>query len=173
MAGKLTLNSGMSELPVSPNAGNLKQFLLFGQRESLFAVDLLSVREVLFLGQQPIAPVPNTRHFVLGLTNLRGEILAVADFGRFLRTEGVDSHSVHSRILILEAPDPRDGNLVMMRMGLAVSRVQGVISVHLERMVSSMDVGEELAPFLRGLYDWTGRLVMILDVEAIAQSEGW
>jgi purine-binding chemotaxis protein CheW len=173
MSENLTLSLGMNELPSSPSLGNIKQFLLFGQKESLFGVDLLSVREVLFLGQQPIAPVPNTRHFVLGLTNLRGEILAVADFGRFLRTEAVDRHSVHSRILILESRDPRDVNGAMIRLGLAVSRVQGVIAVNLDRMVSSMDVGEELAPFLRGLYDWNGQLVMMLDVEAIAQSEGW
>lgn len=165
--------SGLSELPNSPNGGSVRQFLLFGQGDSLFAVDLLSVREVLFLSQQSISPVPNTLPFVLGLTNLRGEILAVADFGRFLGAEALDRHSVHSRILIVEAPDPRDNTLAMMRIGLAVSRVQGAIAVNPDRIVSSIDVGKELAPFLRGLYDWNGRLVMILDVEAIAQSERW
>lgn len=165
--------SGMSELSDSPHRGNGQQFLLFSQGDSLFAADLLSVREVLFLSQQSLSPVPNTLPFVLGLTNLRGEILAVADFGRFLNAEAVDRHSDRSRILILEAPDPRDNTLAMIRIGLAVSRVQGAIAVNPERIVSSIDVGEELAPFLRGLYDLNGRLVMILDVEALAHSERW
>jgi purine-binding chemotaxis protein CheW len=40
-------------------------------------------------------------------------------------------------------------------------------------MVSAIEVSEELAPLLRGLYDCDGKLLMILDAEAIAQSKDW
>lgn len=150
-----------------------RQFVLFGQDQSLFALDLLSVREVLLLGTQPITPVPNTLPFLLGLTNLRGEILAVADFGRFIGSEAVDRHQPQSRILIVEAPDPRDVTLPTMRMGLAVSFVEGVLSLSVDQIISAAEVSEELAPFLRGLYDHQGRLLMIVDVEAIAHSDRW
>jgi purine-binding chemotaxis protein CheW len=150
-----------------------KQFLLFGQGGSLFAVELEAVREVLSLKEQPISPVPNTLPFLLGLTNLRGEILAAADFGRFTGIEPVDTLHPQSRILVVEAPDPRDVRLSRMRMGLAVSRVEGVLPLNPDRIVSAIDVSPELAPFLKGLYNSEGRLLMIVDVEAIAHSERW
>jgi purine-binding chemotaxis protein CheW len=150
-----------------------KQFLIFGQGGSLFAIELDAVREVLSLNEQPISPVPNTLPFLLGLTNLRGEILAAADFGRFAGIEPVDTHHPSSRILVVEAPDPRDVRLSRMRMGLAVSRVEGVLSLNPDRTVSAIDVSPDLAPFLKGLYNSDGRLLMIVDVEAIAHSERW
>ena len=150
-----------------------QQFLLFGQEESLFAVELITVREVLCLNDQSISPIPNALPFVLGLTNLRGEILAVGDFGRLIGAEPVDTQHSNSRILVIEAPEPQDVSLRVMRMGLAVSQVEGVLSLNTEEIVSAVEVSEELAPLLKGLYDSKGRLVMILDVEAIAQSERW
>jgi chemotaxis signal transduction protein len=160
-----------------PAAGNqtsgTKQFLLFGQGGSLFGVELDAVREVLSLKEQPISPVPNTLPFLLGLTNLRGEILAAADFGVFAGIESVDIYHPSSRILVVEAPDPRDVRLSRMRMGLAVSRVEGVLPLNPDRIVSALDVSPELAPFLKGLYNSQGRLLMIVDVEAIAHSERW
>ena len=160
-----------------PAAGNqtsgTKQFLLFGQGGSLFGIELEAVREVLSLKEQPISPVPNTLPFLLGLTNLRGEILAAADFGVFVGIESVDIYHPNSRILVVEAPDPRDVRLSRMRMGLAVSRVEGVLPLNPDRIVSALDVSPELAPFLKGLYNSQGRLLMIVDVEAIAHSERW
>ncbi len=160
-----------------PAAGNqtsgTKQFLLFGQGGSLFGIELEAVREVLSLKEQPISPVPNTLPFLLGLTNLRGEILAAADFGVFAGIESVDIYHPSSRILVVEAPDPRDVRLSRMRMGLAVSRVEGVLPLNPDRIVSALDVSPELAPFLKGLYNSEARLLMIVDVEAIAHSERW
>ncbi|MEG3839258.1 chemotaxis protein CheW [Microcoleus sp. herbarium14] len=159
--------------PAATQTSGTKQFLLFGQGGSLFGIELEAVREVLSLNEQPISPVPNTQPFLLGLTNLRGEILAAADFGRFTGIEPVDTHHPSSRILVVEAPDPRDVRLSRMRMGLAVSRVEGVLSLNPDRTVSAVDVSPDLAPFLKGLYNSEGRLLMIVDVEAIADSERW
>lgn len=143
------------------------KFLLFGQDKSLFAIALLCVREVLVFHQQAITPVPNTQPSLLGLTNLRGEILAVLDFGRSIGISPVDWHSEEGRILVVEAPDRNDVRLTPMRMGLAVSFVEGVQSLNLDRIVSAREVNEQLAPLLRGLYDRQGRLLMIVDAEAI------
>ena len=150
-----------------------KQFLVFAQGDSLFGVDLEAVREVLSLKEQPISPVPNTLPFLLGLTNLRGEILAAADFGHFTGIAPVDIDHPSSRILVVEAPDPRDVRLSKIRIGLAVSRVEGVLPLNPDRTVSAVDVSPDLAPFLKGLYNSEGRLLMIVDVEAIAHSERW
>ena len=159
--------------PAENQTSGTKQFLVFAQGDSLFGVELEAVREVLSLKEQPISPVPNTQPFLLGLTNLRGEILAAADFGHFTGIAPVDIHHASSRILVVEAPDPRDVRLSKMRMGLAVSRVEGVLPLNPDRTVSAIDVSPDLAPFLKGLYNCNGRLLMIVDIEAIAHSERW
>jgi len=166
------MNTTAPPAPGNQTSGT-KQFLLFGQGGSLFGIELEAVREVLSLKEQPISPVPNTLPFLLGLTNLRGEILAAADFGVFAGIESVDIYHPSSRILVVEAPDPRDVRLSRMRMGLAVSRVEGVLPLNPDRIVSALDVSPELAPFLKGLYNSQARLLMIVDVEAIAHSERW
>lgn len=163
-----------STVPSIKNHASLtRQFLLYGQGASLFAVDLITVREVLAPIELAISPVPNARSFLLGLMNLRGEILAVADFGRFINTTPTNLHHPHSRILVLEVINPQNPRTLPVRVGMAVSQVQGVASLYPDQVVSAVEVSEELAPFLRGLYDDNGRLLMILDVEAIAQPECW
>lgn len=131
------------------------------------------VREALASAEQPISAVPNTPAFLLGLMNLRGEILPVADFGQFTATEPTNLKHSHSRILVFETTNPQHSRSLTLRFGLAVSKVEGVLPLFPDHVVSAAEVSEELAPFLRGLYDCEGRLLMILDVEAIAQSERW
>jgi len=127
----------------------MNRFVVFGQDKSWFALQLTGVREVLVFSEQRITPVPNTQPFLLGLTNLRGEILAVADFGSFIGTESIDWPQEESRILVCEIPDSQDVKLPPMRMGLAVSRVEGVLNLNHDKIVSAAEVSEELAPFLR------------------------
>jgi len=150
-----------------------RKYISFLQDRGRFAIALTSVREVLFFGKQQITPVPNTPSFLLGLTNLRGEILAVADFGRFLGLKPVDSGWEESRILVVEAPDSRDLTLPTMRVGLAISRVEGVISLNPDKISSAADAGAEIVPFLQGLYNHQGHLLTIVDVEAIAHCPRW
>jgi purine-binding chemotaxis protein CheW len=150
-----------------------RQFLLFSQGASLFAVDLVMVREVISPLEQFISAIPNTQKFLLGLMNLRGEILAVADFGQFTNSNVTDLNHAQSRILVLETTNPQNIRALPIRLGLAVSQVQGVLSLYPDQVVSAAEACEDLTPFLRGLYDCEGRLLMILDVEAIIQSDRW
>ncbi len=156
------------------NPGLNRQFVLFGQERSLFAVEITSVCEVLFLSQQPITPIPNTMPFLLGLSNLRGEILAVVDFGRLSGGIPVDRNATKSRILVVEALHPQDVTLPLIRLGLAVSSVEGVLSLNPDQIGSAAEVSAEIAPFLRGLYHDQERLLMIIDIEAITHiRERW
>ncbi|HLP91551.1 MAG TPA: chemotaxis protein CheW [Nostocaceae cyanobacterium] len=166
MSSVITLNA--------KNQGNVtRQFLVYSQDASSFAVDLMMVREVLAPMEQLISPVPNTPNFLLGLMNLRGEILAVADFGQFIHLSPTDLNHSDSRILVLETTNPQNPRALPLCLGLAVSKVQGVLSLYPDLVISAVEVSAELVPYLQGLYDCDGRLLMILDVEAISQAECW
>lgn len=157
----------------TPPPATTQQFLLFSQATSRFAIALTAVREVFSGSDQNLATVPNTPSFILGLMNLRGEIVAIADWGQLIGLKPIDHQNAKSRILVLEVADSRSQRILPMRFGLAVSGVEGVIAIQRDCVASSAEVSPALARFLQGLYDLEGRLIMILDVEAIALADCW
>ncbi len=161
----------ISPTPNFPTSPVTQQYVLFRQGRSFFAVKLVTVSEILPCAEQPITAVPNTLPFLLGLTNVRGEILAVADFGRLINTETVDIRADSSRIIVLEATKSQAGAKV--RCGLAVSQIEGVIPIDSEQVVSAVEVSTQLAPLLCGFYAWDDCLVMVVDAQEIASSNHW
>jgi len=72
-----------------PRAGELLELVVFVLGGERYGIESRFVREVARLSR--FTPVPGTPAFVLGVTNLRGEILALFDLRRLLGvvTEGV------------------------------------------------------------------------------------
>ncbi len=152
---------------------NKTQYVIFEQEQTRLAIALTSVREVLRLSEQPLTPIPNSPDFVLGLTNLRGDILTVADFGKFLGLPPLNLNHADSRILIVEAPTPQDSTRSVIILGLAVSHVDTVVSLDPQQMRSAAEASASLVPFLQGLYNHQGQLFSVIDIEAIATCSGW
>ncbi|MBD2104024.1 chemotaxis protein CheW [Leptolyngbya sp. FACHB-261] len=153
------------------------QFLVFQHQTSSFAIELRLVQEVLTTIEQPITPVPNTAPMLLGLTNLRGEIVPVVDFGQFVGLEIVRLNSLESRILILENTQTSSSQTTArqntIRFGVAVERVQGVVQFQAGKIEPSSNASPELIPYLRGLYDLNGQLLMVLSVATFANDSRW
>jgi purine-binding chemotaxis protein CheW len=149
-----------------------RSYLLLAQGESLFGIELAALREVIPLTEPTITPVPNTLPLVMGLFNLRGEILAIADFGDMLGEAPTPRQSDTSRIVVLEVPQSQYEIDLPVRFGLAVAQVTGVASLQVDRISSAEEVGSKLTPLLQGLYNWQGRLLMLLEVHALANVLG-
>jgi purine-binding chemotaxis protein CheW len=149
-----------------------KSYLVFSQGESLFGIELSALREVIPLAEPKITTVPNTLPLVMGLFNLRGEILAIADFGDMIGEAPTSQTSASSRIMVLEVPQSQFEIDLPIRFGLAVAQVAGVAPLQVDRISSAAEVGSKLTPLLQGLYNWQGRLLMLLDVRALADVLG-
>ncbi len=75
------------------SAANGLELLVFRLGEEHYALETRFVQKV--IRPLEIAPVPRTAAFFLGVTNLRGEVLAVMDLGIFLgRTNGLEAEWV-------------------------------------------------------------------------------
>jgi len=83
-----------------------------------YAIELLRVQEVVRLA--PVMAVRGAAPAVLGVMNLRGRIVPVFDFGRWLDAGSVRADE-HSRIVVVE----RDDELL----GLLVSKVDDVFTL--------------------------------------------
>jgi purine-binding chemotaxis protein CheW len=98
-----------------------------------YAIEVSHVREVHALKE--LTPVPCTPPFILGIVNVRGQILTVIDFKEFvgLPKQGI---SDMNKVIIV-----RDGD---MQLGILADRVDGM------RLVASSDIQPSL-PTLRDI----------------------
>lgn len=106
--------------------------------ERLFASSIGEINELLTL--QPLTPVPGTQPWLLGIANVRGNLVPVVDLGRFLfdqRTHATD----RSRLLLVR----QHGGSV----GLLVDEVLGQRNVGEEhRNTAEAEDDERVARFV-------------------------
>ena len=126
-----------------------------------FGIETLYVREI--IRAQAAVPVPKAQSFVDGFINFREKVIPVVDMRkRFgLPPGGVDSDS---RIIVFEHPTRAAGLLVD-----SVNAVTQIGGDQLEKSPASR-VGIA-GKYLYGLGRMEGRLVTLLDIEKILETE--
>ncbi len=100
------------------------QHLIFGLGAQRFATRLLSVREV--TEARPCEPIPNALAHVLGMTDLRGEIVCVVDLRLLLKK---DRACETGQAIVIA--DTKSGP-----MGAAVDDLYGVIDIPADSILS-------------------------------------
>lgn len=131
------------------------EFVLARER---YAVESRFVREVHPL--EDLTPLPCTPPFVLGIVNLRGEVLSVIDLKRFfeLPQKGL---SDLDKAIVLESAS--------MRFGLLADDVAGVRRVPLAALQPALPTLTGIRErYLRGV---TAERLVILDAEALLADE--
>lgn len=111
-----------------------------------YALPVDGVLEVAELGD--VTPVPGAPASVLGVRNLRGQLITVIDLATLF---GLDDDSPRERIVITEAGD--------RRAGLAVEAILDVESV-------SQPIEAAESEYLRGAVLADGQLVGVVDLSA-------
>lgn len=140
-----------------------------GQRCILFELD--GTRYALQMGQvvevadvPPVTPLPHVPAWLLGVSNLRGDILAVLDLRLFLDL-GPRPSSATARMLIVQGA-------VGLHAGLVVDSVHGVASVDMQALqppTAPMD--DPVLPLLRGVHQQNDRLLAVLDTNRLLTSD--
>ncbi|PKM44180.1 MAG: chemotaxis protein CheW [Gammaproteobacteria bacterium HGW-Gammaproteobacteria-1] len=122
-----------------------------------YGIDVMRVREV--LRNTEIAPVPGTPDFVLGIINLRGNVVTVIDtrkrFG--MPPKAIDEAS---RIVILEAGDEV--------VGMMVDSVAEVVDLRASSIETAPNVGnDESAKFIQGVSNRDDGLLILVDLNKL------
>lgn len=129
-----------------------------------FVVRMDSVLEV----QQPpeVAPIPNVPGWILGVANLRGDIISVVDLRTFFGMEPADEDR-EGRIMVVRSAD---GELTT---GLIVDRVGGMTALPPQDLALPESTTEEaMNPYVRGVISQVGgRMLVALDLEEFLQSD--
>lgn len=136
----------------------VSRWVTFQLESETYGIDVMQIREV--LRSPEISPVPGAPSYVLGIINLRGNVVAIIDtrsrFGLPSKEEIDDA----SRILILEA-----GDYVV---GFLVDSVSEVAELRNEKIESAPDTGSgEASRFINGLYNRKEGLLILLDASRL------
>lgn len=153
----------MSQASASANAqtGNdndpVLQWVTFQLGEETYGVNVMQVQEVLRVTE--IAPVPGAPTYVLGIINLRGNVVTVLDTRKRFGMSPRDLDD-SSRILIIESAD----NVV----GLMVDSVSEVVYLRASEMEAAPNVGnEESSRFIQGVCNRNEELLILVDLNKL------
>ncbi|ALS99274.1 chemotaxis protein CheW [Lacimicrobium alkaliphilum] len=148
---------------VATDADEVLQWVTFKLGEETYGINVMQVQEVLRYSE--IAPVPGAPDYVLGIINLRGNVVTVIDTrSRF----GLDTSEVtdNSRIVIIESEQ--------QVVGILVDSVAEVVYLKSSEIDSAPNVGtEESAKFIQGVCNREGQLLILVDLNKLLTDEEW
>lgn len=139
------------------------QWVTFQLEQETYGINVMQVQEVLRYSE--IAPVPGAPSYVLGIINLRGNVVTVIDtrlrFG--LQTTEVTDNS---RIVIIESEQ--------QVIGILVDSVAEVVYLKSSEIDSAPNVGtDESARFIQGVSNRDDELLILVDLDKMLTDEEW
>ncbi len=139
------------------------QWVTFQLDDETYGINVMQVQEVLRYSE--IAPVPGAPNYVLGIINLRGNVVTVIDtrlrFG-LQPTEVTDS----TRIVIIESEK--------QVIGILVDSVAEVVYLKTSEIDSAPNVGtDESARFIQGVSNRDDELLILVDLDKMLTDDEW
>jgi purine-binding chemotaxis protein CheW len=131
------------------------EFLLASEH---YGIDLAHIREIHALSE--LTPLPGTPAFVMGLANVRGQILSVIDIKKFFGLPEKGLTDLNKVIVV---------RTQQMELGILADVVLGVRAIGLSELQTSLPTLTGIrAEYLRGI---TKDPLVVLDVEKILSDE--
>lgn len=139
------------------------QWVTFKLEQETYGINVMQVQEV--LRHTEIAPVPGAPDYVLGIINLRGNVVTVIDTrSRF----GLHAAEItdNTRIVIIEAEK--------QVIGILVDSVAEVVYLKASEIDVAPNVGnEESAKFIQGVSNRDGELLILVDLNKLLSDDEW
>ena len=129
--------------------------------EALCGMDILKVQEINKLIE--MTRVPKAPEYVLGILNLRGEIVSIIDLGKKLGLKSTEINDKTRNIIVSSNEE---------HIGLMVEQICDVIQAEWNKVEKPPNnIGNVQGRFFTGVYKTKDRLIGILDVEKVLEDE--
>ncbi len=136
---------------------NIVELATFYVGEALCGMDILKVQEINKL--MKMTKVPQAPDYVLGILNLRGQIVTIIDLGKKLGLGETDI-SLDPRNIIVNS----SGSYI----GLLVKRISDVVEADMEKLEASpANMRGIQGEFFTGVYKTQSTLIGILDIDKV------
>ncbi|MGD8982028.1 MAG: chemotaxis protein CheW [Desulfobacterales bacterium] len=129
--------------------------------EALCGMDILKVQEINKLIE--MTRVPQAPEYVLGILNLRGEIVTIIDLGKKLGLKSTELNHKTRNIIV---------NSNGEHIGLMVEQISDVVQAEWEKVEPPpANIGNVQGKYFTGVFKTEDRLIGILDVEKVLKEE--
>ncbi len=129
--------------------------------EALCGMDILKVQEINKLME--MTKVPQAPDYVMGILNLRGQIVTIIDLGKKLGLTQVDINESSRNIIV---------NSDNEYIGLLVSKIGDVVEADWQKVEPPpANIGGVQGIFFKGVFKMDDRLIGILDSERVLAEE--
>ena len=150
----------MEELETNSN-DPVSEWVTFYLAEEKYGINVMLVREV--LKHTEIAPVPGAPHYVLGIINLRGNVVTVVDTRTRFGLPGKDEDEL-TRIVIIEM-----GEHVI---GMMVDSVAEVVTLRESEIEFAPNVGnDDSAKYIQGVCNTGDELLILVALDKLFTDE--
>jgi len=142
----------------------ITQWVTFFLASEKYGIQVMQVQEVLRIAD--IAPVPGAPDYVMGIINLRGNVVTVIDSRkRFGLPEQESDDS--TRIVIIETESQQV-------VGIVVDSVAEVAELRTSEIESAPNLGnDDSSRFIQGVCNKEDELLILVDVERLLTDEEW
>ena len=140
---------------------NTNSYLSFEVGDELFAADVSNVINILEMVK--ITKVPLTPPYLLGVINLRGSVLPLADL-RIKLGQPADENNINTCILVLSVVIDNE----LIQLGGIVDSVYEVMEIEPRDIQPSPSIGNKYrSEFIIGMTKVNEKFIMILDMDLI------
>ena len=139
----------------------LRELITFQVEGQVFALDIMAIREI--RAWTPATRLPRVPSYVAGVVNLRGTVLPVIDLAARLGWKPVEATPRHAIIVT---------QLGSRQTGLIVESVSDIVTIDFDTLQAPPATADSsIVPFLTGLAALDDQMVMVLDLDALADGE--
>lgn len=157
------MSANLSRKDVTTHDDPVLQWVTFHLCGETYGVDVMKVQEV--LRHTEIAPVPGAPAYVLGIINLRGNVVTVIDTRHRFGLEPGEMTD-NTRIVVIEA----DKHVV----GILVDSVAEVVYLRQSEIETAPNVGnEESAKFIQGVCHKNKELLILIELNKLLTQDEW
>jgi purine-binding chemotaxis protein CheW len=142
------------------------KYLTFALDREEYGLPVLRVREIIKMME--VTAVPQVPHYVRGVINLRGKVIAVVDLRRKFNLDAIPAGD-RTAIIVVELDLPAGRTLV----GVLVDAVSEVLNIAPAEIEPTPTFGDQVdTTFMLGVAKVKGTVKILLDLNRVFEAEG-
>ncbi|MBC8210901.1 MAG: purine-binding chemotaxis protein CheW [Gammaproteobacteria bacterium] len=142
---------------MSQDLGKQLQYVTFTLNKEKYGINVLQVQEV--LREVEVSPVPGAPVFILGIINLRGNVVSVIDARTRFGIAAKESDD-KTRIIVI--------NLQQMMIGILVDSVAEVMNIKPGEIEAAPNAGQSTtSKYIQGLVSKDDTILILVDLDKL------
>jgi purine-binding chemotaxis protein CheW len=152
----------MAGEPATDDRGQM-QCVTFELEDETYGINVMQVQEV--LRETEVAPVPGAPHYVIGIINLRGNVVSVIDARIRFGLSTIERTDM-TRIIVIEAQQ--------QIIGILVDSVAEVVDVKMSEIETAPNVGNgDSSRYIDGVVSRDDKLLILVDLDKLLSEAEW